>query len=152
MYGKIQVLLVGVLFVGLGFAQACSQETRWKRNNEVGKLAYEQGRYGAAERLWLAALKEGEISKPQDPIVTEIINNLALLYYTQGKHTEAEPLYQRSLAIQEKALGPEHPDVATSLENYAKLLSETNRDDEAAEMEARAQAIREKNAQENPHK
>ena len=45
---------------------------------------------------------------------------------------------ERSLAIQEKALGPEHPDVATSLENYAALLRETGRTAEADKMEARA--------------
>ncbi len=54
----------------------------------------------------------------------------------------AEPLYQRSLAIWENALGPEHPHVATSLENYAALLRQTARVDEAARMEARAEAIR----------
>ncbi len=52
------------------------------------------------------------------------------------------PLYQRSLAIFEKALGPEHPDVAQSLENYAALLRLTARADEAERMEARAEAIR----------
>ena len=33
------------------------------------------------------------------------LNNIAFLYHTQGKYAEAEPLYQRSLAIREKALG-----------------------------------------------
>ncbi len=61
-----------------------------------------------------------------------------------GHYAEAEPLYQQSLTIYEKALGPEHPDVAKSLENYAALLRETGRADEAAEMEARAKAIRAK--------
>ncbi len=54
------------------------------------------------------------------------------------------PLYRRSLTIWEKALGPEHPNVAQSLDNYAALLRETGRADEAAEMEARAKAIRAK--------
>ncbi len=72
------------------------------------------------------------------------LNNLALLHKVQGNYAEAEPLYKRALAIWEKALGPEHPDVATSLENYAALLRETGRADEAAEMEARAKAIRAK--------
>ncbi len=66
------------------------------------------------------------------------------LYRAQGSYAEAEPLYQRALEIDEKALGPEHPDVATSLENYASLLRETGRADEAAEMETRAQSIRAK--------
>ena len=38
-----------------------------------------------------------------------------------GHGEEAEPLYERSLAIQEKALGPVHPNVATSLNNLAAL-------------------------------
>ena len=58
--------------------------------------------------------------------------------------TQTGPLYRRSLAIAEKALGPEHPDVATSLENYAALLRQTGRADEAETMEARAKAIRAK--------
>lgn len=41
---------------------------------------------------------------------------------TQGKYAEAEPLYKRSHAIREKALGSEHPDVAESLNNQARLL------------------------------
>jgi hypothetical protein len=40
--------------------------------------------------------------------------------------------------------------VATSLENYAALLHETGRSEEAEEMEARSMAIRAKYAQENP--
>ena len=72
------------------------------------------------------------------------LNNLALLYIAQGKYAEAEPLYQRSLAIWERALGPEHPNVASSLENYAALLRQAARADEAERMEARAKAIRAK--------
>ncbi len=49
------------------------------------------------------------------------LNNLAGLYRDQDRYAEAEPLYQRSMAIREKALGPEHPDVAQSLNNLAGL-------------------------------
>lgn len=53
----------------------------------------------------------------------------------QAKQTEAERLYKKSLSIREKVLGPEHPDVAQSLENYALLLRRTNREAESAKME-----------------
>ncbi|MEE9269663.1 MAG: tetratricopeptide repeat protein, partial [Candidatus Krumholzibacteria bacterium] len=59
---------------------------------------------------------------------------------------------KRSLAIREKALGPEHPHVATALENYARLLRETGRGNEAAKLEARARTIRAKRAEQNPAK
>jgi tetratricopeptide (TPR) repeat protein len=72
------------------------------------------------------------------------LNNLAWLYKAQGKYAEAEPLYNRALAIVEKALGPEHPNVAQSLENYAGLLRETGRVSKADLLEIRAKAIRAK--------
>ena len=59
-----------------------------------------------------------------------------------GKYAEAKPLYERSLAMDEKILGPEHPALAESLKNYAELLRKMGRDDEAAKMEARALATR----------
>lgn len=40
----------------------------------------------------------------------------------QGNYEQAWLLYERSLAIREKALGPEHPDVAKALNNMANLL------------------------------
>jgi tetratricopeptide (TPR) repeat protein len=79
------------------------------------------------------------------------LNNLALIYYNQGKHAKAEPLYRRTLAILQKALGPEHPSVATVLENYAILLRETDRNAEADKLKARARAIRSEE-QERPHR
>lgn len=42
---------------------------------------------------------------------------------TQGKFEEAGPLYRKSVTIQENALGLEHPDVATTLNNLATLLT-----------------------------
>ena len=41
----------------------------------------------------------------------------------QGKLDAAGPLYDRSLAIRKKALGPDHPAVATVLNNRAGLLA-----------------------------
>jgi hypothetical protein len=65
-----------------------------------------------------------------------------VLYRRQGKYDQAEPLYQRALAIREKALGPEHPHTASLLKNYAALLRAMERDEEAAVLEARAEVIR----------
>ena len=39
----------------------------------------------------------------------------------QGKLDEAEPLMLRALAIYEKALGPNHPNVAMGCNNLAQL-------------------------------
>jgi hypothetical protein len=49
------------------------------------------------------------------------LNNLVLPYSDQGRYTEVEPLYRCSLAIAEKALGPEHLVVATNLNSLTPL-------------------------------
>ncbi len=43
------------------------------------------------------------------------LNNPALLDNAQGKYREAEPLVKRALAVREKSLGPDHPDLIPSL-------------------------------------
>ena len=57
---------------------------------------------------------------------------------------EAEPLYRRALAITEKSLGPDHPNVATALNNLAGLLRATNRLSQAEPLYRRALTIDEK--------
>ena len=52
------------------------------------------------------------------------LNNLAYLYQAQGHYDKAEPLHQRALAIFEKALGTDHPDVAATLTGLAGALRE----------------------------
>jgi tetratricopeptide (TPR) repeat protein len=49
----------------------------------------------------LAILEKGY--GPDHLDVARSLNNLAGLYENQGRYTEAEPLFQRSLAIREKA-------------------------------------------------
>ncbi|MGH9650419.1 MAG: tetratricopeptide repeat protein, partial [Terriglobales bacterium] len=79
---------------------------------------------------------------PNHPDLAVDLNNLAMLYTSRGWYEQAEPLYQRSMAITEKTLGPDHPALATTLENYAHLLGKTKRKPEAKAMRARAKAIR----------
>jgi hypothetical protein len=42
----------------------------------------------------------------------------------QGDLAAARPLYERALAIDEKVLGPEHPDTATDLSRLAGLVQD----------------------------
>jgi tetratricopeptide (TPR) repeat protein len=53
-------------------------------------------------------------------------------------------MYRRALAIDEKSYGPDHPEVATDLNNLAGLLQATNRLAEAEPLIRRALAIDEK--------
>src|SRR5712671_6523173 len=62
----------------------------------------------------------------------------------QGRHADAEPLYKRALAIREKALGPDHRDVAQSLHNLGLLYGSQRRYADAEQVYQRALTIREK--------
>ena len=42
--------------------------------------------------------------------------------YIQGKYSEAKPMLERAIEIGEKTLAPNHPDLATWLNNLALLL------------------------------
>ena len=66
------------------------------------------------------------------------------LLETKGDYGEAEPPLRRALAIREKALGPDHPDVATSLNNLAGLLHDKGDYAGAEPLYRRALAIDEK--------
>jgi tetratricopeptide (TPR) repeat protein len=79
-----------------------------------------------------------------EPKATRIMNALALWLNNRAEHGEAEPLYRRALAVDEKSFGPGHPNVAVRLNNLAGLLSATNRLAEAGPLYRRALAIDEK--------
>ena len=81
---------------------------------DAGKAAFDKGQYAEAEKQWVSALKEARKRGEQDLHLGATLNSLALLYHAQGKHVEAGPLYQRALAIYEKALGPEQPNACST--------------------------------------
>lgn len=55
-------------------------------------------------------IREKELG-PDHVDVAASLNNIAVLLKTSGQFEEAEEMYNRSIAIKEKALGPNHPQV-----------------------------------------
>ena len=62
------------------------------------------------------------------------MNNLALTYWNQGKHKEAEELHVRVLELRQTVLGAEHPGTLTSMHNLAFTYRSQGRLKEAIEM------------------
>ena len=81
---------------------------------------------------------------PSGPSTTSRSTSSALVYTAQGKYADAEGLHQRALAIREKSLGADHPDVAQSLNNLALLYHDQGNYEQAAPLYQRALAICEK--------
>lgn len=88
---------------------------------------------------------------PRHPSVARSLSRLADGYAVIGDLAQAEALYQRALAIEEEALGPDHDEVALTLEWYAALLRKQNRMGEAAEVASRIAAIRTRAATHETH-
>ena len=63
---------------------------------------------------------------------------------SSSRHGDSEPLFKRALAIYEKAGGPEHPAVATLLNNLGQVDKVSGRYAEAEPLIKRSLAIREK--------
>ena len=78
------------------------------------------------------------------PETANTIHNLACLYRDSGRYDSARPLFEQAVKIEKEVWGPNHPYVAETLEEYAKLLLETGENAKAAKLTVRAKAIREK--------
>jgi tetratricopeptide (TPR) repeat protein len=81
----------------------------------LGQSLYEQGSYRESAVAYRKALD----ARPDN---AGILNDLGRSLSLAGDYAGAEPFYRRALVIAEKALGPEHPLVATALSNLAVLL------------------------------
>ena len=72
-----------------------------------------------------------------------LLHETAIYLRYRARYKEAETLFQKALSIQEQILGPEHPDIATTLNNLAILYYEQDNYVEAEILYKRALNIRE---------
>lgn len=90
----------------------------------LGASQYEQAKYRVAADTFRKAIT----LRGEEP---ELLSWLGITFLALAEWVEAEPLMRRALAIDEKSVGPDHPDVARDLNNLAQLLQATNRIAEA---------------------
>jgi len=101
-----------------------------------------RGDYAQAEFYYKRAMtiREKNLS-PEHPRTAITYFNIARIYSAQGRFEEAESLYINALTIRENALGADHPSIRGMLEQYAMLLRQMNKDQEACALEERARKI-----------
>jgi len=78
---------------------------------------------------------------PANPLLLSTIYSLASFYRDHEEFEKAERMYQEALSLKEQVNGPEHQDVAMILHQYADLLREAHRLQEATALEHRARQI-----------
>ncbi|NIQ03685.1 MAG: tetratricopeptide repeat protein [Nitrospinaceae bacterium] len=116
----------------------------WEAHTRAALEAYQTQNYSEAETQLTAALKEAEQFPQGDYRLAETLRNLAEVYQQQSKYAEAEPLLKRSLEIEEKNLGADHPNVAGHLTNLGTNYRRQKKFKEAEPLYRRALEIWEK--------
>ena len=111
---------------------------------DLAKVHYLQGQtyelqinYPQAERYY----KKAAAIEDENPLY---LDAHATILWKMGRYDDAEPLFRHALAIDEKTLGPNHPDVATWLNDLALLLADQGNYRDAEPLFRRALAIDEK--------
>ena len=125
-------------------SQVSAQGSQWERYMTEGAKAYQNGQETNAEMFYLAALEDVQNAGPEDPRLAATLNTLAVLYHSQRKYVQAEPLYQRVLKLLEQTIGPDHPTLATTLNNLAVVYEAQDKYGEAAPLYQRALALLER--------
>ena len=122
MWGCLGVLPGSIFLVVIGTTPAATQQGDLDAIDKRFSDLYAAGNYAAA---LVEAQKAEALVKARFGVNHAnygiALNNLAIVYQSQGKYADAEGLYKRALAIREKALGAGHPDVADTLNNLANV-------------------------------
>lgn len=138
MITRVLAIATVVFFAGSGPVSAAN----WEELLTLARSFTEAQQHDSAIAVAKQALREVENTGGVDPTSVAIAaSTLGICHYYNGEYAEAEPLYIRALAIFEKALGPEHPDVVSSVYNLAELYYVLGRYAEAEPLLERALAI-----------
>jgi tetratricopeptide (TPR) repeat protein len=110
----------------------------------LAKILCKEKRYEEAE----TSLEQSEVyysrnATTQPQLVAELLNDLAVLRWNQGRYTEAAGLHKQSLhqLVLETVCGNEHPTLVVPLNNLATIHLQLGRFDEAERNFQRAVAI-----------
>ena len=111
---------------------------------DLAGLRYKQGRPVDAESLYTRALAIDARAGSDDLEHARHLLGLGVVYWGQQRFADAESPMRRALEIQERVLGPDHPDVARTVNNLGALSWTLNRYADALPLYERTRAIFEK--------
>jgi len=108
----------------------------------AGKMARKLAEFKQAQE-WLEHLLEIREAEGDSAELGDALHELALLHKDLGQYAAAEPLYLRAVAVKEKALGEDHPDVAEVLNGLAGLYRRDGKYAKAEPLYMRALVVKE---------
>jgi tetratricopeptide (TPR) repeat protein len=118
--------------------------------SNLAGVYFEQAAYEEAESLLRRALAIDEKTRGTHPIVALHLFNLATMCSYQERYIEAERLHGRALSIRQNSGGPNHPDVAASLNALAEIYQKEGRYKKAESQAKHALRISEELGSEHP--
>jgi tetratricopeptide (TPR) repeat protein len=86
---------------------------------ELGMLRLQQGQNAEAKDLYIRSLRILEASNAQQADVSAVLDDLATVYTREQQWALAKQTYERSLDIDRRVLGEDHPRVARRFNNLA---------------------------------
>ncbi len=103
--------------------------------NNLGSLNFKQGNFDKAQVCYEKGLSLLKSETNKNLLVARLLNNLGVVQAHKNNLALAENCYQEALAIRQTKLGPDsnHPDLASSLHNMARLCTWQNKLDQAEE-------------------
>ncbi len=111
--------------------------------NNVAVSLGDQGRLAEAESLHREAVAIFKKNHPGPNIsVADALNSLATALDLEGKNAAAESTYVETIAMRRQLVGPEHPDYAWTVFNYAMFEFDQRRYAEAMRLSREVLALR----------
>ena len=77
-----------------------------------------------------------------EEMLAQLLNHVGVVHYLRGAYAESQSLHEEALALQQRALGPEHPEIGASLTGLANVHHALGNVDEAIRLFERALALR----------
>lgn len=110
-----------------------------------GELAGDLQNYADAAGDYHQALSQladlFENQAANHPLRAEYLHALAMLSVRQDKPAKAKPLLEESLAIDRRALGPNHPSTIAAMNDLASILEKTGSKEAAEKLRAEAKQL-----------
>jgi tetratricopeptide (TPR) repeat protein len=123
-------------------AMAKQPEVEIAVRNVIGTTYGSLGLYDAAERQLRAALDLGSQTRAAPLVRADTNARLVDVLYQAGKRTEAEPAAREALKLRRETLGPDHADVASSIEDLGAVLIAKGDLEQAEQLVREALAIK----------